>query len=320
MITPERLAQAVESLRNGGVVALPTETVYGLAANAEDELAVRRVFAIKGRPATHPLIVHLPDVAALPLWAREVPDTARVLAEAFWPGPLTLVLRRTARATDAVTGGQDTVALRVPRHPVARAVLQALGGGLAAPSANRFGRVSPTTAAHVEADLGGDVDLILDGGPCEVGLESTIVDLTGTEPAILRPGGLAPEALARVLGRAVPVRTATTVRVSGSLESHYAPRAGVVLAERADVAARVAALQSAGSRVAVLGPRELALPPGVPLFEVPESPEAAAQVLYARLREADAAGADVLVACLPRAEGLGTAVRDRLARAAAPRS
>ncbi|MBF5043851.1 threonylcarbamoyl-AMP synthase [Aggregicoccus sp. 17bor-14] len=319
MITPETIAHAVDLLRHGGVVALPTETVYGLAANAEDELAVRRVFAIKGRPATHPLIVHLPDAAALPLWAREVPDTARRLAEAFWPGPLTLVLKRTPRATDAVTGGQDTVALRVPRHPVARAVLSALGGGLAAPSANRFGRVSPTTAAHVQADLGGDVDLVLDGGPCEVGLESTIVDLTGEAPAILRPGGLAAEALERVLGRPVPVRTSTTVRVSGSLESHYAPRAGVVLAERPEVAARVAALQAQGSRVAVLGPRELTLPAGVPRFEVPEAPEAAAQVLYARLREADAAGADVLVVCLPRAEGLGTAVRDRLARAAAPR-
>ena len=319
MITPERLAQAVELLRRGGVVALPTETVYGLAANAEDELAVRRVFAIKGRPATHPLIVHLPDASALPQWAREVPDAAHALAEAFWPGPLTLVLRRTGRATDAVTGGQDTVALRVPRHPMARAVLQGLGGGLAAPSANRFGRVSPTTAAHVEADLGGDVDLVLDGGPCEVGLESTIVDLTGAEPAILRPGGLAAEDLARVLGRPVPVRTATTVRVSGSLESHYAPRAGVVLAERAEVLSQVAALQAEGRRVAVLGPRELPLPAGVPLFEVPEAPAAAAQVLYARLREADAAGADVLVACLPRADGLGTAVRDRLARAAAPR-
>jgi L-threonylcarbamoyladenylate synthase len=248
-----------------------------------------------------------------------VPDEAWRLAEAFWPGPLTLVLPRTARATDAVTGGQDTVALRVPNHPVALAVLDALGGGVAAPSANRFGRVSPTTAEHVRADLGDEVDLILDGGPCTVGVESTIVDLSGKEPAVLRPGGLAVEELERVLGRRVPVRTSATVRVSGSLASHYAPRAGVVLSEPGDVASRVAALRSQGHNVGVLGPPGLALPPGVPRYDVPEEPAGAARTLYTRLREADEQGHDVLVACLPRAEGLGIAVRDRLARAAAPR-
>ncbi|MCE9669609.1 threonylcarbamoyl-AMP synthase [Myxococcus stipitatus] len=319
MLNPELVERAVEMLRRGGVIALPTETVYGLAANAEDELAVRRVFAIKGRPATHPLIVHLPGAEHLSSWAREVPDSARLLAAAFWPGPLTLVLPRTPRATDAVTGGQDTVALRVPAHPVALAVLQRLGGGVAAPSANRFGRVSPTTAEHVRQDLGTDVDLVLDGGPCAVGVESTIVDLSSGAPAILRPGGLATEDVERVLGHAVPVRAESKVRVSGSLASHYAPRAGVVLAEPHEAAARVAALRARGLRVGVLGPQGLALPDDVPRFDVPEEPAGAARVLYTRLREADARGHDVLVACLPSASGLGVAVRDRLSRAAAPR-
>jgi L-threonylcarbamoyladenylate synthase len=319
MLEPELIQRAVETLKRGGVVALPTETVYGLAANAEDELAVRRVFAIKGRPATHPLIVHLAGAAELPAWARHVPEEARRLAAAFWPGPLTLVLPRTERATDAVTGGQDTVALRVPNHPVALAVLAALGGGVAAPSANRFGRVSPTTAEHVRVDLGDDVDLVLDGGPCTVGLESTIVDLSGEEPAILRPGGLPGEEVERVLGRPVPVRTSTKVRVSGSLASHYAPRAGVVLVEPREAVSRTGALRARGQRVAVLGPASLTMHSDIPRFELPEDPAAAARVLYARLREADAEGYDVLVVCLPRAEGLGLAVRDRLARAAAPR-
>lgn len=319
MLTPELIDRAVEILRRGGVIALPTETVYGLAANAEDELAVRRIFAIKGRPSTHPLIVHLPDAAALSEWASPVPEEAHRLAAAFWPGPLTLVLKRTARATDAVTGGQDTVAVRVPNHPVALAVLRALGGGLAAPSANRFGRVSPTTAEHVRQDLGGDVDLLLDGGPCTVGVESTIVDLSSGEPTILRPGGLAAEELERVLGRPVPVRTASTVRVSGSLESHYAPRVGVELVESAQAASRAETLRLQGLRVGVLGPRSLVLSNEFQRFDVPDEPAGAARLLYLRLREADGAGLDVLLACLPPAQGLGVAVRDRLSRAAAPR-
>ncbi|WP_317987824.1 L-threonylcarbamoyladenylate synthase [Hyalangium gracile] len=310
----------MEILRQGGVVALPTETVYGLAANAEDELAVRRVFAIKGRPATHPLIVHLAGVDALPDWARSIPEEARRLAAAFWPGPLTLVLPRTSRATDAVTGGQDTVALRVPAHPVALAVLRELGGGLAAPSANRFGRVSPTTAEHVRHDLGNDVDLVLDGGPSIVGVESTIVDLSSGAPAILRPGGLAAEELERVLGYPVPVRTASTVRVSGTLASHYAPRVGVVLVEPSEALARVEALRLQGLQVGFLGPSTLSLPRELIRLDIPEDPAGAARLLYLRLREADVAGLDVLVACLPPAQGLGLAVRDRLSRAAAPRT
>jgi L-threonylcarbamoyladenylate synthase len=319
MLTPELIHRAVEILRQGGVIALPTETVYGLAANAEDELAVRRIFAIKGRPATHPLIIHLPDAEALPQWARHVPDEARRLAAAFWPGPLTLVLPRTPRATDAVTGGQDTVALRVPNHPVALAVLRALGGGLAAPSANRFGRVSPTTAEHVRADLGDEVELILDGGPCTVGVESTIVDLSSGEPAILRPGGLPAEELERVLGRPIPLLAESSVRVSGSLASHYAPRVGVVLVEPAEAVPRAESLRLQGLQVGVLGPPSLSLPRDLRRFDIPEDAAGAARLLYMRLREADLAGLDVLIACLPPAQGLGLAVRDRLSRAAAPR-
>jgi L-threonylcarbamoyladenylate synthase len=319
MLTPELLNRAVEILRHGGVIALPTETVYGLAANAEDELAVRRIFAIKGRPATHPLIVHLAAADALPGWAHPIPEEAWRLAGAFWPGPLTLVLPRTPRATDAVTGGQDTVALRVPSHPLALAVLRELGGGLAAPSANRFGRVSPTSAEHVRQDLGDEVDLLLDGGPCTVGVESTIVDLSSGEPSILRSGGLPAEELERVLGRPVPVRTASSVRVSGSLASHYAPRVGVVLVEPSEAVARAEALRVQGLQVGVLGPARLPLPRDLLRFDIPEDPAGAARMLYLRLREADMAGLDVLIACLPPAQGLGVAVRDRLSRAAAPR-
>ncbi|MEP7216361.1 MAG: L-threonylcarbamoyladenylate synthase, partial [Anaerolineaceae bacterium] len=226
------IARAVAVLRAGGLIGLPTETVYGLAADAANELAVRRVFAVKGRPASHPVIVHVTGVEALADWAREVPEAALRLAGAFWPGPLTLVLPRTARAGDVVTGGQDTVALRVPSHPLALDVLRAFGGGLAAPSANRFGHVSPTTAQHVRDDLGVEVDFVLDGGPCAIGVESTIVDLA-TDPAapvILRTGAVTREDVARVLGGAVRVRDDVAtggVRAPGMLAAHYAPRAGV---------------------------------------------------------------------------------------------
>lgn len=317
MLNDEERKRAVECLAAGGLVAVPTETVYGLAADAENELAVRRIFAAKGRPSTHPLIVHLAGADQLPQWAREIPPDARLLAEALWPGPLSLVLRRTARASDAITGGQDTVALRVPDHPLTLELLRAFGGGLAAPSANRFGRVSPTTAAHVREELGDAVDLVLDGGPCRVGLESTIVDLTGGEPAVLRPGGVAVEQLEELLGRHVPVRAGGTVRVSGSLDSHYAPRAGVQLCEPSELPRALEAARAAGQTVVVLSPQRPA--GGVRWLELPADPVAAAQVLYARLREVDESGATLALVSLPAPAGLGLAVRDRLRRAAAPR-
>ncbi len=310
--------RAVAVLRAGGLVALPTETVYGLGADAANELAVRRIFAVKGRPSTHPLIVHLSGAGALESWATAVPEGARRLAEAFWPGPLTLVLLRTARASDAVTGGQPTVALRVPAHPLALEVLARLGGGVAAPSANRFGGVSPTSAEHVRADLGPEVDFVLDGGPCAVGVESSIVDFSSGSPALLRPGGVSREALERVLGVLVPTRSEGGPRAPGTLPSHYAPRAGLVLAPREALAARAAALAASGRRVAVLGQLD-GLPAGVVAYPVPEDAVGFARELYATLRAIDEAGFDVIVAAPPPPEGLGLAVRDRLERAAAPR-
>jgi L-threonylcarbamoyladenylate synthase len=316
-VSSDEVKRAVDILRAGGLVALPTETVYGLAADAGNELAVRRIFAVKGRPSTHPLIVHLWSAAQVLTWADDVSPLAQRLADAFWPGPLTLVFRRTPHASDAVTGGQDTVALRVPSHPLAHAVLAAFGGGLAAPSANRFGKVSPTTAAHVREDLGGEVDLILDGGPAEVGVESTIVDVSGAEPAILRPGGVPKEALEAVARHPLPLRTGGDVRAPGMLPSHYAPRAGVLPVSGAEAGLRAQALGAQGRRVAVLGASGLRLPAGATLLPVPEDAAGLARVLYARLREVDAGGYDVVLVCVPPAQGLGLAVLDRLARASA---
>ncbi|MBM4378177.1 MAG: threonylcarbamoyl-AMP synthase [Deltaproteobacteria bacterium] len=319
MSNGSELQHAVEILRSGGVVGLPTETVYGLAADATNELAVRRIFAIKGRPSDHPLIIHVADAQAAHAWVRAWPAEAEALARAFWPGPLTLVLPRSPLAPDAVTGGQDTVAVRVPGHPLARALLSALGGGVAAPSANRFGGVSPTTAAHVRADLGAEVPLVLDGGPCAVGVESTIVDLSSGEPAVLRPGGISPEQLSAVLGRTVPVRQASSVRVSGSLASHYAPRAGVELVSADAVRRRAAALRDAGVKVAGLAPDSVALPAGVGRHFLPDDPAGYARGLYAALRDLDAAGFERILVVEPEGGGVALAVKDRLKRAAAPR-
>ncbi|MBX7099224.1 MAG: threonylcarbamoyl-AMP synthase [Myxococcaceae bacterium] len=313
------LDQAVGLLRAGGVVGLPTETVYGLAALASQEHAVRRIFAIKRRPSNHPLIVHLASADAVDRWAKNVPDVARTLARAFWPGPLTLVLERTAVASDAVTGGQDTVALRVPDHPLALELLRRLDDGLAAPSANRFGKLSPTTAQHVRDDLGADVDLVLDGGPCAVGVESTIVDCSKGAPRVLRPGGVSGQALAAALGHEVPVAVASDVRVPGALPSHYAPRAGLILTTAERLADEVAQRQSWGAQVAVLSAGAPPLPPGTLLHAWSADPAEAARTLYAALRELDARGVDVVVAVPPAEGGLGQAVRDRLQRAAAPR-
>ena len=314
------IQRAVEVLRAGGLVGVPTETVYGLGADASNELAVRRIFAAKGRPSTHPLIVHVASLALAREWALPLPPEAEALAHAFWPGPLTLIVKRSARATDAVTGGQDTVGLRVPRHPLALALLHAFGGGIAAPSANRFGRVSPTTARHVEAELGPDVDFVLDGGACEVGVESTIVDLSGEAPRLLRPGGVAREAIEALLGRPVPLLTqADTVRAPGLLASHYAPRAGLELVRLEALADEARARLAEGLSVAVLAPPDVHLPEFAARLDVPADDAGFARRLYAALREADAMGCDVILAAPPPGSGLGLAVKDRLTRAAAPR-
>lgn len=317
--TDGELAHAAEVVRRGGLVGLPTETVYGLAADATNPAAVRRVFAAKGRPAGHPLIVHLAAADELGRWAAAVPDAALRLAAACWPGPLTLVLRRGDGLADEVTGGRDTVALRVPDHAVARRVIELAGVPVAAPSANRFGRVSPTRAADVVAELGGLVDLVLDGGPCAVGVESTIIDVVGPTPLLLRPGGVPVELVEEVLGVPVERHDVGPARAPGMLASHYAPRVAVEVVAPAGVGQRATELLHQGLRVAVLGACGADAPPGAVVLGEPADAADYAHTLYRRLHEADQAGVDVLVAAAPSAEGLGLAVLDRLRRAAAPR-
>ncbi|TNF37501.1 MAG: threonylcarbamoyl-AMP synthase, partial [Deltaproteobacteria bacterium] len=251
----ERVAEAVKVLERGGLVAVPTETVYGLAADASQPEAVLRIFLAKGRPADHPLIVHLPGASALSRWAAEVPPAAVALADAFWPGPLTMILPKADWVDPCVTGGRDSIGLRVPSHPMTLALLRAFDGGLAAPSANRFGHVSPTTAEHVREDLGDRVDLILDGGPCPVGIESTIIDLSEDVPAILRLGAVTRDDLSEVLGRDVRVALDGPVKAPGQLASHYAPCAEVEVVAVADAAARREELVAAGVGVALIGSR-----------------------------------------------------------------
>ncbi len=306
---------AVTTLRAGSVVALPTETVYGLAADASNPAAVRRVFELKGRPCDHPLIAHLGLGVNLSDWARRIPEVAIRLAETFWPGPLTMVLERSPSVLDEVTGGLDTVALRVPHHTVALRILKALGGGLAAPSANRFGRVSPTTAYDVVASLGVGVDLVVDGGPCRVGIESTIVAFDGQEVVILRPGGVSPEAIARVIGyrtRIVP----ELVRAPGSMASHYAPAVSLELRGASDIVDHATRLVVDGRRVGVLSLAPVRVPGATLVWDAEGDMALFAHLLYAVMRQADAEGLDVLAVELPPDEGLGVAIRDRLCRAA----
>jgi L-threonylcarbamoyladenylate synthase len=312
-------AKAAEVLRAGGLVAFPTETVYGLGANAEDPAAVARIFSAKGRPPSHPLIVHIGGAEQLGDWAQEVPETARLLAESFWPGPMALVLRRGRRVPYETTGGLETVAVRVPDHPVALELLAAFGGGVAAPSANRFGSVSPTTAAHVRAELGDAVDFVLDGGPCQVGVESTIVDVTGDVPAVLRPGGVTREDIEAVLGMSVAVPETSRVRVPGQHPSHYAPRARVVLVEPEKVVVEAELAQQQGHRVGVFLPPAFDSVDAHAVVRVPESMAAYARGLYGFLRELDQQGCDLIIASLPVETGLGLAIANRLRRAAGPR-
>lgn len=324
--------RAVAALRRGEAVGLPTETVYGLAADARNPAAIARVFALKGRPLDHPLIVHLPDALALVDWAIDVPDSAYRLAEAFWPGPLTLVLRRHPAVLDAVTGGQSTIALRVPAHPIAQAVLHSFGDGLVAPSANRFGHVSPTTAAHVRAEFGDALPIVLDGGVCTVGVESSIVDLSGATPRLLRPGMLAAAQIEAVLRKPLAREAVeASPRVSGSLESHYAPRTPAhwvdsPIARRSAARRDASAASDEQSRLAALLQCETAqlgvlalgsLPEGFEGLALPADPVAYARRMYAALRELDAGGfAAILIQAPPDTEAW-LAIRDRLRRACA---
>jgi L-threonylcarbamoyladenylate synthase len=320
-LAPEEIARAAGALRAGELVAFPTETVYGLGADAANAHAVQKLFAVKRRPADHPVIVHIARREQLDEMARRVPDAAHALAEAFWPGPLTLVVHRNAdRVSAEVTGGRDTVGLRVPDHPLALALLEAFGGGVAAPSANRFGRVSPTTAAHVRHDLGDDVSVVLDGGPCRVGIESTIVDLTGPEPAILRVGGVTRAELEETVGRPVALRTTGEIAAPGTLESHYAPTAVVEIVDVANLTGRALELIAAGQRVGVLAPPDSRsdAPAQLVVLDPPGTVGDYARVLYARFRTADDLGLDVLLVVLPpeTTAGLGAAILDRVRRAA----
>jgi len=322
--TEAEYRRAVELLLAGELVAFPTETVYGLGADAADPQAVAKIFAAKGRPADHPLIVHLPAANWVERWAEQVPAAAWELMEAFWPGPLTLILKKQTWVPDAVTGGQDTVGLRVPGHPVALELLRRFAaaggrGGVAAPSANRFGRVSPTRAEHVREELGERVALVLDGGACQVGIESTIVDLSRGEPVILRPGHIAPSHIAAVLGEA----PATAVergapRVSGSLEAHYAPVTPMRVVPSERLLNLLLAMRHSGRRTAALCHSQ---PPqsGMPHVwkMLPADPVGYAHDFYAALRELDHAGVEnIIVEALPELPEWH-AVADRLRRAVA---
>jgi L-threonylcarbamoyladenylate synthase len=306
------MASAAKHLIAGDLVAFPTETVYGLGADASNSKAVARIYSVKGRPSDHPLIVHIASMERMGDWASEVPEYAIALAREFWPGPMTLVLRRSELAGDFVTGGQDTVGVRVPDHVVALALLEAFekagGKGVAAPSANRFGHVSPTTAAAVVEELADYLskdDLVLDGGACAVGVESTIIDCTGLLPRVLRPGAISTAMIEEVTGlNALSVDGVDEIRVSGSLENHYAPAARVLLCE----------VPLAGQGFIAL--KDIETPSGVIRLASPGDDEEFAQILYSALREADAQGLLEVVVIQPVGIGIGVAIRDRLARAA----
>ena len=315
---------AVDVLECSGLLAMPTETVYGLAANAEDEKAVKKIFEAKYRPTTHPLIVHITGEEALDHWACDIPQSAYVLARKFWPGPLTMILKKSDAVGDWITGGQDSVGLRCPSHPWAVALIKAFAGkhhrGLAAPSANTFGRISPTCAQHVRDDLGekpkGKVDFILDGGQCEVGVESTIINLSGEHPEILRHGAVTRGMLEEALGCAVPDGGKDSPRVSGSLKSHYAPKTKVVLSD--NIAAELEKLKD--KKVAVMASgKALEQTPAhvVKWFIAPSDASEYMHVLYTRLHELDQTGADLILIETPPTGDAWNAVQDRLNRAAA---
>jgi L-threonylcarbamoyladenylate synthase len=305
------IAEAVAILRSGGLLAIPTETVYGLAADARNADAVARIFALKGRPSDHPLIVHVAGSGDIAAWASTIPESAKQLATHFWPGPLTLILKKRSDVPDAVTGGQDTVGLRSPDHPLTLSLLRAFGGGLAAPSANRFGRISPTAAAHVRAEFGADAPPTLDGGPCPVGIESTIVDLSQSPPRILREGHIRREQLLPFLPDLQSGIDSTSPRVSGSLDAHYAPRTPMRILARERLID--AATHNPPSVLLALD----LLPVGMQGLSLPAQPEAYAHGLYAALRELDSRNAACILIEQPPSGPDWLAVNDRITRALA---
>jgi L-threonylcarbamoyladenylate synthase len=323
---PAAVQEAVRTLQAGGLVAFPTETVYGLGADASNDQAVAGIFAAKGRPADHPLIVHVPDLAAASHFADEIPEFARRLAQAFWPGPLTLILPRRAGVAEAAAGGQGSIGVRCPAHPVSHALLEACARakppvlGLAGPSANKFGRVSPTTAAHVHSEFGDDL-FVLDGGPCEVGIESTIVDCTRGQPVLLRPGVLTAQQIEAAGGErlALPHEIAQTApRASGTLEAHYAPHAKVRLMDAAALQAALDVLGEQAAGIAIWSRAILHTPSRLVLRRrMPDDAREAARLLFAVLREFDEQGMRLIWVEAPPADPQWDGVRDRLQRAAA---
>lgn len=315
--TQVEIETAVQALRDGELVAFPTETVYGLGANAQNPAAVRKIFEAKGRPVSHPVIVHLDSPRFLHRWVREVPETATKLAERFWPGPLTMVMPRAPNVHDIVTGGQDTVAIRVPSHPMAQQLLTAFGGGIAAPSANRYGKLSPTRAEHVREELGDTVKVILDGGECQIGLESTIVSFEGPSVRLLRPGAVTAAQIRQVVGELLIGADLQSPRVPGGTPSHYAPTTPMAIVPSGEVDAHAASLSEGGRRVAVLAQRlPLKSHKYVTWINAGRRPEQYGHDLYANLRTLDKAGCQqILVQDVPDGEAWD-AIRDRLRRAA----
>ncbi len=308
--------EAAAVLHRGGLVAFPTETVYGLGADADNHEAVARIFAAKGRPADHPLIVHMAHSDPLGRWSRDIPPAAFRLAQRYWPGPLTVILRRACRLPDMVTGGQDTVGLRVPDHPLALALLEVFGGGIAAPSANLFGQISPTTAAHVREELGDAVDILLNGGPCRVGIESTILDLSGQQPRLLRPGAITIAEIEAVLEQPVASPENNAPRAPGMLRSHYAPRTPLYLVPTGHLKAEICRRLRQGQRIGVLAMSATQLPESCLRHHMPPHPTGWARELYAQLRALDQQGLDGLLIEAPPSGADWQAVSDRLTRAA----
>jgi L-threonylcarbamoyladenylate synthase len=318
VVSDKDIEHAVAILKSGGLVAFPTETVYGLGADASNPDAVARIFAVKGRPANHPVIVHLADAVQAANWARELPVAARQLARKFWPGPLTVILKRAPGVSDVVTGGQDTVALRVPSHPVVLQLLARFGSGIAAPSANRHGRVSATTAEHVRSEFGDAIDCVLDGGETRVGIESTIVDLSGAAPTLLRPGWIGATELEQVLGVPLAAPAADAPRAPGTLARHYAPQTPLIVTEFDLLMELAATLTRVGKRVAALALTERhPVHEGLMWVAAPSDPAAYAHTLYANLRELDKAGCETILVERPPQTAEWIAINDRLARAAA---
>ncbi len=318
---PTAIQEAVTVLRQGGVVAFPTETVYGLGADASNPDALARLYSIKGRPTRHPVIVHLSHPSELTRWAKDIPAGAEVLAEAFWPGPLTMILKRAEHVLDFITGGQDTIGLRIPNHPVALDLLKAYNGGIAGPSANRFGHISPTTAQHVSDEFPEGLDYILDGGDCQVGLESTIIDMSGESPVILRPGMISAEQLSNALGQPVPLSSVLKqkpeIRVPGQYARHYAPSTPLSIVGTQALLTTIEAHRQQDQSVAVLAhssrPDNLS---DIPWIEAPADPVPYARQLYANLRQLDRLSTHRILVEQTADTPDWQAILDRLTRAA----